>query len=377
MRAASDAFLAAVRGSHTMAVRARVCTTFQTGTDPDGTEITVMGGDAQFDAGADIRGTLTLETDGTRRWPNVLDTALAPYGNELFVERGVVLGGPVGTEWVSMGYFRINKPTQDDPPDGPIVIEAQDRMAGIIDARLLEPRQFGAAVGYGFIVSTLVEEVYPDATIEWDDGTDLENNPRAVVAEQDRYEFLADLVASVGKIMYWDHRGVLVIKDPPSSTSTPVAEINSGSNGVLVDMARTLTRDGVYNAVVATGEAAASGTTPVRGVAFDDNPASPTYYSGAFGPVPMFYSSPFLTTTAAAEEAAESLLRQLLGLPYTVDLGMVPNPALEPLDPVTVRYSTQDAPETHVLQTVTIPLAPEAAMTATTREQTVVIVGIA
>jgi hypothetical protein len=373
MRAVSDSYLDAIRGSHTMKVRARVCETFQTGTDPDGTEVPVMAGDAQFDAAADIRGTLTMETDGTRMWPSAVNLLLAPYGNEVFAERGVDLGGGT-TEWVSLGYFRIETPDQAEVPDGPIRIEAKDRMAGIVDARLLAPRQYAASAVYGDVVEELVTDVYPSATIEWDDATDVDTLGRQVAVEEDRHGFLADLVTSIGKIMYWDHRGVLVIRDPPSATE-PVYEVNAGAGGVLVAMARKLTRAGVYNAVVASGEAGDT-DTPVRGVATDDNPTSPTYYAGRFGPVPMFFSSPFITTTVQAKAAAASLLRRQLGLPYVVDFTAVPNAALEPWDPVRVRYSTREAPETHVLQTVTIPLAPENPMTATTKEQSVVLIGV-
>lgn len=372
-RAVSDAYLSTVRGSHTAAFRARVVETFQIGTDPDGTLIPILDGDTQFDAGADIRATLSLETDGTRMWPSVANLLLAPYGNEVFVERGVDLGG--GTiEWVSLGYYRIQSPEQATAPDGPIRLEGRDRMAGIVDGRLTEPRQYTAAQTYGDVVDDLVLDVYPDATIVWDDSTDTDTLDRALIVEEDRYGFLNDLVTSLGKVWWWDHLGRLTILDPPAATST-VFDIDAGAGGVLVELSRTLTREGVYNAVVATGEGADT-QDPVRGVAVDDNPASPTYYSGRFGPVPIFYSSPFIVTTAQARSAASSLLRRYLGLPYTVDLEMVPNCALEPWDPVLVRYSTRDAPETHVLQTVTIPLTPEQSMSATTKEQTLVLIGV-
>jgi hypothetical protein len=114
----------------------------------------------------------------------------------------------------------------------------------------------------------------------------------------------------------------------------------------------------------------------VRALAVDSNPDSPTYWSGPFGKVPRFYSSPFITTTVQAQSAAASILRQSLGLPYSVDFSLVPNPALEPLDPVLVRYSNRDAAETHVIEQLTVPLVASAAMTATTREQTLIAIGV-
>jgi hypothetical protein len=58
-----------------------------------------------------------------------------------------------------------------------------------------------------------------------------------------------------------------------------------------------------------------------------------------------------------------------------VDLSTVPNPALEPDDPVRVRHGDRDAPETHVLESVTVPLVQGAPVTAATREQTVILIG--
>lgn len=333
MRPVSAAFLSALRGSHRAPAQAFVVAAGQTGADPTGTEIPILSGDVQADATAAIRATLALETHGG--FPERASDDLAPYGNEIFVRRGIAFGGG-RIEWVSLGYFRIQSVEQDDR-DAPVRIAAQDRMAGIVEARLISPAQFAAATTYGAVVDQLVGEVYPWATIEWDDETDGDALGRALIAEEDRWKFLDDLVTSRGKIWYWDHRGVLVIRDAPD-VDEPVWEVNAGANGVLVAVSRDLSRDGVYNAVVASGEALDT-TAPPRAVAVDDNPASPTYWDGAFGKVPRFYSSPFITTTGQAQTTANALLRAKLGLPYRVEFQAIVNPALEPLDPVAVNPS--------------------------------------
>jgi hypothetical protein len=389
VRPVSAAFLRTLRGSHTMLARARVVATGQTGVTPVGTEIPIEAGNVQLDANAQVRSTLDLTTDGTAAWPT---TAAAPLlalsGKEIFVERGISYGTGY-SEWVSLGYHRIDAVGQDDAPDGPIRITGSDRMATIVEAKLIQPRQFAAGALLGVIVAALVQEVYPGATIEWDDATDVKPLPAAQIVEQDRYEFLNDLITSEGKIWYWDHRGILVIKDPPDP-AVSVYDVNSGAGGVLVNLSRELSRDGVANAVVATGEAAGD-TVPVWAIAWDSNPASPTFFgtgisggavvgAGPFGPVPMFYSSPLLTTAAQALKAAQSLLSQRLGLPYSVDFTAIPNPALEPLDPVQVIYPARSrsyaaVTETHVIEQLTVPLVASDAMTARTREQTLVQIG--
>jgi hypothetical protein len=370
VRPVSAAVLDTLHGSHQSVYRATVCDTFQTGVTPNGTVIPILGGSVTLDGDADLRSSLDLTTDGRRLWPHLATDLFPPYGNEVYIEVGIVHSV---VEYVGLGYHRIKTSSQDDAPDGPIRLECEDRMAAIRDARLLAPRGFVAGTTLGSIMTALVTEVYPTATITWDDTTDLETLARGVIVEEDRHGFLDDLVRAQGKIWYWDHRGILTIKDLPDPT-TPVYEISAGTLGVLVSMKRHLTRDGVYNAVVASGEGADT-MMPVVGTAVDALPSSPTYYLGRFGPVPRFYSSPLLTTTAQAAAAAQAILRRQLGLPYVVQLGTVSNPALEPFDPVRIRPGPADGPEIHILERVTIPLTELTPMTADTKEQTVTLIG--
>jgi hypothetical protein len=369
----SDAFLRTVRGSHTMVARATVCETFQDGTSPTGTTVEIIDGQVTVDGTADIRSILDLTVDGTGRWPNEVNDLLAPYGNEIFVERGIQYGNGTA-EYCSLGYFRIDTPSQPAAPNGPIRVDASDRMAGIIDGRLTTPHQFMSTDTYGAVVTALVTEIYPLATIEWDDSTDADTLDRSLICEQDRYGFLNDLIRSRGKTWFWDHRGVLVIQTAPDS-NTPVYTVDAGAGGVLVTASRQITRKQVYNAVVAQGEAPDT-QAPVRGMAFDNDAASPTYFSGRFGPVPEFYTSPFLTSDSEAQAAAQAILLRRLGLPYNVDFSTVPNPALEPDDPVKIRYSNDTGVEIHVLDQLVIPLVHDRTMTARTREQSTVLIGV-
>lgn len=375
MRPVSAAFLRTVNGgSHRILARATVCSTFQTGTSPTGTRIDIIGGDVNLDGTANIRGTLDLTMPGAGLWPRRAADPLAPYGHEVYVESGVQYSDEQ-VEYVGLGYFRIQSPEQDIAPDGPIKIAARDRMAGIIDARLLAPQQFAPGATLTFVFDTLIKQVYPSAVIVFDDGSGSNVLVRSAIADEDRFAFLDDIVKSLGKVWYWNHRGELTIKSVPPATS-PVIDIVSGAGGALKSMSRKLTRDGVYNAVVASGEATDT-RAPVRGVAVDNNPNSPTYFSGPFGPVPRFYTSQFLATDGQASAAAEALLRRNLGLPYSVDFTAVPNPALEPWDPVRLRPRDDQGIETHVLESLTIPLVQSGQFSAKTREQTLVLIGSA
>lgn len=170
--------------------------------------------------------------------------------------------------------------------------------------------------------------------------------------------------------MYFDYDGVFTMEPVPiySKLSAPTWMIQHGSEGVLVSLAKKLSRESVFNAVVATGEQLTN-VAPVQGIAYDLNPASPTRWNGPFKQVPRFYNSSFLLTQDQCVQAARAMLSRTTGLPYTINFNIVPNPALEPLDLVGVSYSDSSGLERHVIDTLTIPLVARRPMTGTTRIQ--------
>jgi hypothetical protein len=282
------------------------------------------------------------------------------------VRRGIDVAGGA-TEWVSLGYFRLYSTGQSGAPTGSVRLTGRDRMSAIVDSRTLSPLQFTSGQTVRQMTETLVLQVIPSAVIAYDFDPDAVTLGRTIVVEQDRYPALLDLARSLGKVAYWDHAGVLQLKSPPDP-SAPVYSVTAGHDGVLVSLDRELARDGIYNAVVASGEAA-DNKAPPRGVARDMSPASPTYWWGRFGQVPRFYSSPLLTSSGQARAAAAAMLSRSLGTPYQVDLTFVPNPALEPLDPVLISLA-EGRQEVHTLQTIGVGLTAADAMTGTTKDQT-------
>lgn len=372
-----------VSGSYLATFEARVLKTFQTGDDPDGTEIPILGGDVTYDATAETFGTLTLTTEGTDKvgdslFPRRAKDLLAPYGTEVFCRRGIDLGGG-GIVWVPLGYFRINEAEQGVDSDHPITLNGRDRMAGIVDAKLISPRQYGSGRTITSVVEDLVTDVYPNAVVAFDDTSGGQALGRQILVEEDRYAALRDIADSLGKVMFFDGEGILRILDAPDPEVISW-EMKAGSNGVLVEASRRVSREGMFNAVVARGEGGDS-IRPVQAVAVDEGPNSPTNWFGPtdpaqlwFGKVPTFYESPLLTDNDQARKAAESLLRRYIGQPYQVDFGVVPNPALRPYDVVRITHRDGNR-ERHTIDQVTVPLTHGATMTGATRVSTQLQVG--
>lgn len=373
MRAVSDAFLRTLKGPHRIAVRARVVSVFQTGTTPvTSFDLDVVDGMVTLDGKADARASLSLTVPpGT--WPVFATDPLAPYGNEIFVERGVWYNA-TSVEYVPLGYFRIQGDDQNDADRGAITITGVDRMQAIIEARLLAPRQYPSGTTFSQIVDDLVLEIYPGAVISYDDATNLSTLTRSITTDDDRYGFLLDIATARGKLIYFDGAGVLQIVSPPPQ-DVVVYSVQLGVGGALVNLHRALSRDGTYNAAVALGEAGDT-DAPLRGVAVDDNPTSPTYFYGRFGQVPQFFSSPFINSQAQADAAANSLLAGSLGLPYSLSADAVVNPASEPYDVVRFEFSYTEAAQIHVLDVVRIPLTEAATLSVDTRAQSVTLIGV-
>lgn len=352
-----------VSGSHRAIFEARVLSTFQTGDDPDGELIDILGGAVEMDGTADIQRTLRLVTDGGQ-FPRRTGDLLLPDSTEIFVRRGVNIGSEL--RWAPLGYFRIEEPEQDDAPGGPISIAAYDRMKGIIDSPLLAPIQFAATASFGGVFAALVLGVYPDATILFDDDLGSEQIGRTLVVERSRYEPLKTLAHGRGKILYWDGQGNLRVETAPDP-SQPVWEVAAGVPGVLTRAKRRITRTDVVNAIVVRSQGL-DALEPARAVAIDDGSNSITRFGGRFGVVPDFLTVPAETTLAQAQEAARLTLLRRAGLPFQVEFAAIPNPALQPYDPVRVTLRDGNR-EKHVVERLSMPLMAAEQMSARTREQ--------
>jgi hypothetical protein len=361
MRAVSAAFLAAVNGSHAMASRATVVAPGQNGVTPTGTRIGIESCTITFDSTRQVLATASLVT--SQAWPAALTDLLSPFGNEVYLERGVVYGGGT-TEWVGLGYYRINKPSQDRVPAGPVTLDLSDRMQGLIDARLPFIRSYAVGTVVSAVIKDLVLDCYPWATFSYDASLDTKTLNAIQTTTEDRYQFLNDLITSYGMIWYWDYKGVLVIKVPPNPTQS-VATIKSGDGGVLISVSRNLARASVYSGYVASGQQATNNAPPTA-LVIDNNPASPTYWYGPFGKIPGFFVSSFLVDTDQCRGAAITMMQKQAGAPFEVDFDQVPNPALECWDAVTISY--QDSADVHVISQMTLGLGASDAMTVQTRQ---------
>lgn len=354
----SSRFAEVITGSCLAVTRVRVCTGApQFSADPTGVELVLLSGSVSMGSTRDVQATIDITIPG-----DYLDL-VAPYGAQLFAERGVDFGD--GTrEYVPLGYYRIDEIGQESMPYGPIRVSGSDRAAQVIDSRLLVPYPYDVTmtrralfeklingspaapvVGYGVYPGTPIPIIYagynPDRTLP------------AGVVEDSIFEHLADLADEDGCVLRFDRLGRLVVDQrdrQPGEVS--VYRIAPGTGGTLISASRRISRKGVYNVAVAWGSDPEQPTG--RAVAYNVD-EGPLDWRGDFGVIPIYYSSPVLRTEGAAAAAAVTRLARYRGLPTETGAAMVPNPALDPLDPVTLVLADGTSIE-HLIDSIDVPL---------------------
>lgn len=281
---------------------------------------------------------------------------LSPYGSRIRVFMRMHYDRST-FESVPLGVYRVEEVSQQGLRPGRASIDGLSLEAQVQDERFHTPRSLDVGPGQ-FWATTLIKEVLPEIGISWRLGSSLVPQ---LVEERDRWGLIdgrsrdPSIAKSLGGRVFCDSRGSFVAAPVPTLADDPVWTLAAGPGGALVEPQQTLSRDGVYNQVVASG-ASESGEPPVGpAVASDNDPVSPTFYKGPFGAVPMFYTSKMLTTFQQCQAAALSLLAPRLGLKQKVSVATLLNYAIEPDDVITVTMPDGHT-ENHIIDSVSYPL---------------------
>ncbi len=182
----------------------------------------------------------------------------------------------------------------------------------------------------------------------------------------DAWQDIRDLATACGFEAYFDASGTLVFRpvtDP--RTARPVWAFTDDDTCTVTQAERELTADQTYNYIVVKGESTST-QNAVSAVAFDGDPASPTYVFGRFGrhfPGPI--TIPSVTTAEQAQLAANAILYASLGASETTTITTVPIPFLEVGDCVTVSIGDVKSDGRYVINQMTTPLSAGGAQTLT------------
>lgn len=187
--------------------------------------------------------------------------------------------------------------------------------------------------------------------------------PGGAPMQSNFWDDISALADSLNAQIYFSEDGVNVIlkqKSILSKTATAFDfKVKTGAYGVMVDSARTLSRDGSWNGVFATGALAAnaaSTATPPSVFVFDGDPSSPTLYpGGSFGKIVNVVTNDKITSKAKLLDWANTVLAQGLGLARSSGITMLADARVEPGDVAQVTY-LDESTELHMVQTCTLDL---------------------
>ena len=272
--------------------------------------------------------------------PWALDDPLGPGGSRLQV---VYRFGATGTT-VPLGWWRIRsadpveqwraypRSTVRVPGGGHVALTAEDETCSVELDRLDPGSRVPSEAHVLDEVTRLVEDYM--AVMVHDDVTDRAI-PSGLVYEEGRMAAVASLLDTVDAV--WRMSGEQVLEVVPASGVASGWTIQGGEDGALISLARTLSDEGVYNAVISTGQT--DDGVPLVGRAYITT--GPLAWGGEFGRVPLFHSA-IATTLPGVQQDADTLLasRQAAG---EVDLTVecLTHPGIQVHDLVTVIAATR------------------------------------
>lgn len=371
MRPVSSQFLSALRQSHKVIQRVDV----YRGTALILT-LPVIAGKVDVDTSNSVQRRCTITAVDTTGLLTPADAAatLAPFGNEIRLFRGIEY--PDGTqEMVPVGVFGISDVEVKDEGAGiEIEVSGFDRARKVARNRFTDIYTVTAGTNYATAIRDLVNSRVPGLTFNFMVTTRTAPALTFQVGD-DPWEKAQDMADSLGAELFFDGEGVCVLRPVIDPETAPVVyDYTEGQVSNLISLSRSLTDEQTYNLVVAAGEPAdpADGSeppAPARGVAQDDDPASPTWVGGPYGVVPKFFVSPFIATDAQAVDAAKASLLRSLGGTEVVAFDALVNPAHEVGDVVQVTRGASRANARYVIDSFTIPLDANSTMSVTTRKR--------
>lgn len=336
-----------------------------------GVTLSISDGSVEMDSRRGITRTasLTVTPTATQSLTQLFTLLMTP-DLELTISRGLYVNGAV--EYVPLGVFSTDSCEYSLSVAGSLSWSGSDRAKKISRSRFTDPYQINASTKLADAGVYLLLSRW--GLVNWNFSNVTETVDATVIFEAgestDPWECARKLFSDHGYDLNFDGNGIArAVNVPDPATVAPVFDFSSGTTSMLLDAVVKGSLESTYNGVIATGEGT-NVSSPVRFESWDEDVNSPTYWRGTFGRVPFFYSSPLLTTAAKAQRASQRLLYKVKGRSQGFEFPTIVNPALEPLDVVSV--TVNGVTSRIVLDRLTIPLKPTDSMTAVARETSIV-----
>jgi hypothetical protein len=369
----SDRYIRALHRSHTITTLVQVL-------DPSFqilTNLEVHQGNVTVDGSNPIRRTATLtvaDKDGTLT-PNEATELLHPVAsNKLRLWRGIDYGDGTN-EMFSLGVFEIfDADVQDNGEHLTVEIRGFDLAKRVQRARLEKNYVVPAGTRFDHAIRDLLFFSIGAMSINFSDTGNMVTPDLVFGASGDQvggdpWKYAQEMAQSIGHELFFDVQGVCILRPVPTVDTGHVGwhTHDDDNTSIILNVDKRIRKDGTFNKVIATGENSAS-DNPVRGEAVDNDPTSPTYYFGPYGPVPTFLRSPYIRTAAQAQQVAEARLRQVKGAATSINFISITNPALEAGDVLHLRRERAKVDMAFVIDRFNINLQAHQSMNVSARE---------
>lgn len=381
MIAVDEIFLNAIKESHVLSARVNVLQLQEVESELQqvlvAENVGVISGSVTADSSSNARRSfqarIPIRSDNTyydSRDPltnNPQQLPLSVIDTQVQIFSGVQIGERVVQ--VPLGVFRVDEIKRRNN-------DALDVTGTSLEAYVIENVET-ASVTYPktaeiiATITSIIEDAVPYAEIDIDDdvststllGSDLVRD-----VGSSPWGAIEILSTKIDSDVYCGPDGRFKIKRKKSLENTqPVITVEAGTvnfedtPGTLVERNGGVTRADTYNAVVTMGQSSDPDAPPVSYVlkiSTDEGYAAndPLRWGGPFGKkARVLGQNPILTTVAACKTAAQTYIKRYQALSRTLDISMIPNPALEPDD--VLRIDMLDGTfENHMIKKLDMPL---------------------
>jgi hypothetical protein len=314
------------------------------------TTVPLTGGSITIDRTAHVKRSCTVTVGDPSFIPLFTASALSPYGSELRIYAGIRYPSQ-DTEMIPLGIYTIYSITWDESEGSLPQVTGYDYGKKIDDAVLAHAVDRGGFDAINLLAALIQNEVEADLVI--DESLLTYTLPGGTSMDGNRWDCIQQVLDPMGAEGFFDVHGNFIVQPVPQVTSETTDEdvdwtVDAGEGGVLVSAQHTITREGVYNFVTATGTSTSDTGDPPIGYAADTNPTSPTFWGPAssvpngpfiftpFGDVVLRYENTNMTTNSQCTLAAKAQLAQFIGVNKSLDLSAAPNIGLDAGDIIKV-----------------------------------------
>lgn len=327
--------------------------------------LTATDGSVNVDRTAQFRRTATIaciDPTGTLL-PSRGGDLLTPFGTEVRPYRGVKYHNADGSTEIEvqpLGVFRLSKSTiiESSKTGVTISLDMTDRSRTVSRDKFTVPYTIAAGTNLLDAITLIVGRTFTHLHFDTTDTALTTTAVKVYDVNDDPWQACVDLATAMACEVYFDATGGLVVAPPPNldTLPEPVFTYIENEHCIMTDLQAVYTDDPGYNGVVFTGATIGTSTVAVRAVAWDNEPTSPTYHLGPYGEVPMSLQDTSVTTTDAAQAAADAQLRNLIGFAAQITVSGSVNPAYEGGDPIQVVRQAMNIAGYYSIDAFNVPL---------------------